>query len=55
MSDSDVRNLVILGIALVIYQVVLGPIVMALVRDYLRTRREKRLDSYSGRHGKGDE
>lgn len=40
MSDSDIRTLVTIGVALVIYHVVLGPIVLAFVRDYLRGRRD---------------
>lgn len=29
-----------IGVALVIYQVILGPIVLAIVRDFLKGRRE---------------
>lgn len=54
MSDHDVRLLVTIGVLLVIYNVVLGPIVLAFVRDYLKGRREKNSPTYSGRHGKND-
>lgn len=40
MSDSDIRTLVTIGVALIIYQVVLGPIVLVFVRDFLKGKRE---------------
>lgn len=54
MTDHDVRLLITIGVALVIYQVVIGPIVLAFVRDHLRTRREERQrENYiRGRHGR---
>jgi hypothetical protein len=54
VSDHDVRLLVTIGVCLVIYQVVLGPIVLVFVRDYLKTRRERNNPTYPGRHGKND-
>lgn len=55
MSDHDVRLLVTIGVFLVIYQVVLGPIVLAVVRDWLKGRREERQAAkQTGRHGRYD-
>lgn len=55
MNAHDVRALVTIGVFLVIYQVVLGPIVLAIVRDQLRTRREVRYGAYeNGKRGKHD-
>lgn len=54
MNDHDIRLLITIGVALVVYQVVLGPIVLAFVRDYLKGRREERqgLGYNRGRHGR---
>jgi hypothetical protein len=54
VSDHDVRLLITIGVALVIYQVVVGPIVLAIVRDWLKGRREERQMTKPGRHGKYD-
>lgn len=51
MNPHDARILVTIGVALVIYQVVLGPIVLAIVRDRLRSKREA---NYTGKRGKND-
>lgn len=54
MTHEEARQLVIIGVALLAYHIVLGPIVMAIVRDWLKGRREKNLPP-PGRHGKKEE
>lgn len=54
MTHEEARQLVIIAVALLAYHIVLGPIVMAIVRDWLRGRRERNAPP-SGKRGKKEE